>query len=74
MQLLDAYAMKFEHCMCYNQVIVHVRYKNPCLFIDSTSSRSARLGHLVVPATKTKTFGSRSFRLAAPTVWSSLCS
>ena len=32
--------------------------------------RSAR--HLIVQATKTKTFGSRSFRSAAPTVWNNL--
>ena len=34
--------------------------------------RSARHGHLIVPATKTKTFGSRSLRSAAPTLWNSL--
>jgi len=34
--------------------------------------RSAYDGHLVVPATKTNTFGSRSVRSAAPTVWNSL--
>jgi len=34
--------------------------------------RSARHGELVVPPTRTKTFGSRSFRSAAPTVWNSL--
>ena len=28
--------------------------------------RSARHGHLIVPATKTKTFGGRTFRSAAP--------
>jgi len=36
--------------------------------------RSAHHGHLIVPATKTKTFGSRRFRSAAPTVWNSLLS
>jgi len=34
--------------------------------------RSAHHGHLIVPATKMKTFGSRSFCSAAPTVWNSL--
>jgi len=34
--------------------------------------RSARHGELIVPPTTTKTFGSRSFRSAAPTVWNSL--
>jgi len=34
--------------------------------------RSARYGELIVPPTMTKTFGSRSFRSAAPTVWNSL--
>jgi len=33
---------------------------------------SAHHGHLIVPATKTKTFGNRSFRYAAHTVWNSL--
>jgi len=34
--------------------------------------RSAHHGHLIVPATKSKTFGSHSLRSAAPTVWNSL--
>ena len=34
--------------------------------------RSARHGDLIVPPTRTKTFGSRSFRSSAPTVWNSL--
>jgi len=34
--------------------------------------RSAHHGHLIVPATKSKTFDSCSFRSAAPTVWNSL--
>jgi len=33
---------------------------------------SARHSELIVPPTRTKTFGSRSFRSAAPTVWNSL--
>jgi len=33
--------------------------------------RSAHHGHLIVLATETKTFVSRSFRSAAPTVWNS---
>jgi len=34
--------------------------------------RSAHHGHLIVPATKSKTFGSHSFRSAVPTVRNSL--
>jgi len=33
---------------------------------------SAHHGRLILPATKSKTFGSRNFRSAAPTVWNSL--
>jgi len=38
----------------------------------SSVLRSARHGELIVPPTRTKTFGSRSFRCAAHTVWNSL--
>ena len=34
--------------------------------------RSAAAGHLVVPATKTKTIETKSFHYSAPTVWNSL--
>jgi len=34
--------------------------------------RSVHHGHLIVAATKSKTFGNCSFRSAAPTVWNSL--
>jgi len=40
--------------------------------ISLTSVRSAHHGHLILPATKLKTFGSRSVRSAAPTVWINL--
>jgi len=39
---------------------------------ERAKQRSAHHSHLIVPATKTKTFGSRSLRSAAPTVWNSL--
>jgi len=38
----------------------------------SAKLRSARHGELIVPPTRTKTFSSRSFHSAAPTVWNSL--
>ncbi len=37
-----------------------------------SSSRSAAMGNLVVPRSRTKTYGSRSFRLSGPTVWNAL--
>jgi len=47
-----------------------------CIPVETVAGRaklrSARHGDLIVPPTKTKLFGSRSFRCAAPTVWNSL--
>jgi len=47
-----------------------------CIPIETVAGRaklrSARQGELIVPPTRTKTFGSHSFRSAAPTVLNSL--
>jgi len=47
-----------------------------CIPVETVAGRaklrSARHGELIVPLTRTKTFGSRSFCSAARTVWNSL--
>ena len=51
-------------------------FTDVCIPVETVAGRaklrSARHGDLIVQPTKTKTFGSRSFRSAAPTVWNSL--
>jgi len=51
-------------------------FTDVCIPVETVAGRaklrSARHGELIVPPTKTETFGSRSFRSAAPIVWNSL--
>jgi len=51
-------------------------FTDVCIPVETVAGRaklrSARHGEPIVPPTRTKTFGSRSFRSAAPTVWKSL--
>jgi len=51
-------------------------FTDVCIPVETVAGRaklpSARHGELIVPPTRTKTCGSRSFRSAAPTVWNSL--
>jgi len=51
-------------------------FTDVCILVETVAGRaklrSARHGELIMPPTRTKTFGSRSFRSAAPTVWNSL--
>jgi len=51
-------------------------FTDVCIPVETIAGRaklhSARHGELIVPPTRTKTFGSRSFCSAAPTVWNSL--
>jgi len=51
-------------------------FTDVCIPVETVAGRAklptARHGELIVPPTRTKTFGSRSFCSAAPTVWNSL--
>jgi hypothetical protein len=56
--------------------ILHLTYSYQSLTVETAAGRiklrSACHGDLIAPPTKTTTFGSRSSRSAAPTVWNSL--
>jgi len=63
-------AFRCVRCACSAYVT------DACIPVEAVAGRaklrSARHGKLIVPLTRTKTFGSHSFRSAALTVWDSL--
>ena len=62
----------FQLCLWYVPGVFLCRLYASSDVAGRAKLRSARHGHLIVPATKTKTFVCRSFRSAAPTVWNCL--
>jgi len=81
--IYDAYGIGSQDCndgvqMCsWNRDgACPAHFTDVCILVETVAGRaklrSAHHGELIVPPTRTKTCGSRSFRSAAPTVWNSL--